>query len=88
MYSFLSLNVHVYEAKPELKCKKKSSNVNHANFFQNYLLLFLARLYKSTGRAIAVTTASASTSALALAALLKMLKLLVKVFKTLYLLNP
>ena len=53
---------------------------------------FLARLYESTGRAIAVTTASASTSAStsgsALAALLKMLKLLVKVFKSLYLLNP
>ena len=37
---------------------------------------FLARLYQSTGRAIAVTTALAlaSMSALALAALLKMLK--------------
>ena len=43
---------------------------------------FLARLYESTGRAIAVTTVSA------LAALLKMLKFLVKVFKSLYLLNP
>ena len=32
--------------------------------------------------------ASASTSASALAALLKMLKFLVKVFKSLYLLNP
>ena len=42
---------------------------------------FLAHLYESTGRAIAVTTASAS-------ALLKMLKFLVKVFKSLYLLNP
>ena len=42
---------------------------------------FLARLYKSTGGAIAVTTASAS-------ALLKMLKILVKVFKSLFLLNP
>ena len=39
---------------------------------------FLACLYKSTGRAIAVTTASA---------LLKMLKFLVKVFKSLDLLN-
>ena len=39
---------------------------------------FLARLYESTGRAIAVTTASA---------LHKMLKFLVKVFKSLYLLN-
>ena len=42
----------------------------------------LACLYKSTGRAIAVTMASASTFAL-----LKMLKFLVKVFKNLYLLN-
>ena len=42
--------------------------------------LFLARLYESTGRAIAVTPASA----LALAsALLKMLKFLVKVFMSL-----
>ena len=53
---------------------------------------FLARLYESTGRAIAVTPASASASALALAsalasALLKMLKFLVKVFIRLYLLN-
>ena len=43
---------------------------------------FLARLYESTGRAIAVT----SVSALALA-LLKMLKFLVKVFMSLYLLK-
>ena len=42
----------------------------------------LARLYESTGRAIAVTMASA------LAALLKMLKFLVKVCKSLYLMNP
>ena len=58
---------------------------------------FLARLYESTGRAIAVTPASASASASALAlalalasasasALLKMLKFLVKVFMCLYLL--
>ena len=39
---------------------------------------FLARLYESTGRAIAVTPASA---------LLKMLKFLVKVFMNLYLLK-
>ena len=45
--------------------------------------LFLAHLYESTGRAIAVSTV------LALAfALLKVLKFLVKVFKSLYLLNP
>ena len=43
---------------------------------------FLARLYESTGRAIAVTPASALASAL-----LKMLKFLVKVFMSLYLLK-
>ena len=49
---------------------------------------FLARLYESTGRAIAVTPASALASALVSAsALLKMLKFLVKVFIRLYLLN-
>ena len=47
--------------------------------------LFLARLYLSTGRDIAVATVSASPSA---SVLLKMLKFLVKVFKRLYLLNP
>ena len=41
----------------------------------------LARLYESRGRAIAVTTASALASASA-SALLKMLKFLVKVFKS------
>ena len=46
--------------------------------FKNFW--FLARLYESTGRAIAVTPASAS-------ALLKMLKFLVKVFMSLYLLK-
>ena len=45
---------------------------------------FLARLYESTGRAIAVTPASASALALA-SVLLKMLKFLVKVFMSLYL---
>ena len=45
---------------------------------------FLARLYESTGRAFAVTPASALASA---SALLKMLKFLVKVFMSLYLLN-
>ena len=39
--------------------------------------ILLARMYESTGRAIAVTTVSASA-----------LKFLVKVFKSLYLLNP
>ena len=43
---------------------------------------FLAGLYESTGRAIAVTPASASASAL-----LQMLKFLVKVFMSLYFLK-
>ena len=47
------------------------------------MLTFLAHLYESTGRAIAVTMASTSVSML-----LKMLKFLVKCFKRLYLLNP
>ena len=62
--------------------------------FCDVFVLFLARLYESTGRAIAVTPASVSASASALAsalasasALLKMLKFLVKVFIRLYLLN-
>ena len=42
------------------------------------MCLFLARLYESTGRAMAVTMASAC-------ALYKMLKFSVKVFKSLYL---
>ena len=49
-------------------------------FVLNTVSSFLARLYESTGRAIAVTPASAS-------ALLKMLKFLVKVFMSLYLLK-
>ena len=56
----------------------------------DFVEVFLARLYESTGRAIAVTPASASALALALAsasALLKMLKFLVKVFMSLYLLK-
>ena len=53
---------------------------------QTYFTAFLARLYESTGRAIAVTPASASALALA-SALLKMLKFLVKVFMSLYLLK-
>ena len=55
----------------------------HCFFF---FISFLARLYVSTGRAIAVTTASASASPSA-SALLKMLKFLVKVFRSLHLLN-
>ena len=52
-------------------------------------LYFLARLNESRGRAIAVTTATASASMLSSAsALLKMLKFLIKVFTSLYLLNP
>ena len=45
-------------------------------------ILFLAPLYESTGRAIAVTPVSSLASAL-----LKMLKFLVKVFTSLYLLK-
>ena len=48
----------------------------------NTRMLFLARLYESTGRAIAVTPALALASAL-----LKMFKFLVKVFMSLYLLK-
>ena len=47
-------------------------------------VLFLARLYESTGRDIAVTPASALAS---VSALLKVLKFLVKVFMSLYLLK-
>ena len=46
-------------------------------------MYLLARLHESTGRTIAVTMATVSTSAL-----LKMVKFLVKVFNRLYLLNP
>ena len=52
--------------------------ITDLNDILKHSLYFLAHLYKSTGRAIAVTTASV---------LLKMLKFLVKVFKSLYLLN-
>ena len=55
-------------------------------FSTSFVTAFIARLYESTGRAIAVTPASASASALA-SALLKMLKFLVKVFVNLYLLK-
>ena len=54
--------------------------------FFDKLTGFFARLYISTGRAIAVTTVSASPSVSA-SALLKMLKFLAEVFKSLYLLN-
>ena len=56
--------------------------LDEKNFFRFVDLSFLARLYESTGRAIAVTPASALASAL-----LKMLKFLVKVFMSLYLLK-
>ena len=46
---------------------------------------FLVLMYVSTGRTIAVTTASALASA---SALRKLLKFLVKIYKSLYLLNP
>ena len=47
--------------------------------------LFLACLYKSTGRAIALPLVSSLATAVALT---KTLKFCVKVFKTLYFLNP
>ena len=71
---------------------KKNCFLPEEVFFTSFVTAFLARLYESTGRAIAVTPASASALALALAsasasALLKMLKFLVKVFMNLYLLK-
>ena len=45
--------------------------------------VFLARLYESTGRAIALPPTSAAAPTLT-----KMLKFFFKVFKTLYFLNP
>ena len=75
------------QIKPSVfSCKWVLKHCSLALFL--YIIYFLARLYESTGRAIAVTPASASASALALAsALLKMLKFLVKVFMSLYLLK-
>ena len=71
--------------------KKPPLTYNRENGLSNFswLLLirsFLAHLYESTGRAIAVTTESALAST-SMSALLKMLKFLVKVFKSLYLSN-
>ena len=63
---------------------RKKKSAKNCYFALECIYSFLARLYESTGRAIAVTSASA----LALAsALLKMLKFLVKVFISLYLLK-
>ena len=77
-----------------LFCQIPTSPVSTFPFMKVFFIyipyFFLARLYVSTGRAIAVTTvlALASVSALASAStLLKMLKFLVKVFKSLYLLK-
>ena len=53
----------------------------HLVFWCTFADLQFSRLYERTGRAIAVTTASWS-------ALLKMLKFLIEVFKSLYLSNP
>ena len=64
-------------------CMKKFDT---EKIFFDKLTGFFARLYVSTGRAIAVSTASVSPSVSA-SALLKMLKFLAKVFKSLYLLN-
>ena len=58
-------------------------------------LSFLARLFESTGRAIAVTTASAYSSHHGVSVRIRVsvgvaqnVKVFVKVFKSLYLLNP
>ena len=50
------------------------------------LAFLLARLYKSTGRAIALHTALVLATAAAV--LTKILKFYIKVYKTLYFLNP
>ena len=76
-------------------CRTADRNVIMYTYFNLFRCIkdikaSLARLYESTGRAIAITPASASALALASAlasALLKMLKFLVKVFIRLYLLN-
>ena len=66
---------------------KTFSLLKTQTYINNYTSnTFLARLYESTGRAIAVTPASALALASA-SALLKMLKFLVKVFMSLYLLK-
>ena len=66
-------------------CEMSSGQLRASESFVGPIFLcFLARLYESTGRAIAITPASASALA---SALLKMLKFLVKVFIKLYLLN-
>ena len=62
-------------------------------YFSAFLNWFLAHLYESTERAIALPLASelalaSGSAAAALAALTKMLKFYVKVFKTSYFLNP
>ena len=92
---FDSQNVHsVWKKKRSFQPSWFDSSNQVSNLFGSKP--FLARLYESTGRAIAVTPASASASASASAlasalasasALLKMLKFLVKVFMSLYLLK-
>ena len=63
---------------------KRAINSRQMSDIRFLQVSFLARLYESTGRAIAVTPASTLASA---SALLKMLKFLVKVFMSLYLLK-
>ena len=63
----------------------------YTKFHSVFAYPLLDRLYVSTGGVIVVTTASASASASAFvsaSASLKMLEFLVKVFQSLYLLNP
>ena len=72
---------YIYKGKQKLKLLTACDNLVLFCTFDASDYQFLARLYESTGRAIALATASAL-------ALHKMLKFLVKVFKSLYLLNP
>ena len=63
---------------------KELRTIEKESEFASFSSILLARLYESTGRAIAVTPASGLASA---SALLKMLKFLVKVFMSLYVLK-
>ena len=84
LHQHIKLHQHryyIYKGKQKLKLLTACDNLVLFCTFDASDYQFLARLYESTGRAIALAT----TSALALH---KMLKFLVKVFKSLYLLNP
>ena len=85
--SHQSLNLMVVGA-PQMALQQYLSAVTHLwpPISKLHACLFLVHLYISTGRAIAVTTTSVSALA-SWSALLKMLKFLVKVFKSLYVLH-